>query len=97
MPRPESTPLSSSTGVDAIVPGVRPVQLAIPRRGHVLTTVSEEYRRPVRAAVAVLKDALVDEECARVHRSCLCRRSPEPGAWVVRSHAELLGWTLVSA
>lgn len=97
MPRPESTHVSPSPGVGAVVPGVRRVQLAVPRRGHVLTTVSEEYRRPVRAAVAVLEDALVDEECARVRHSRLCRRSPEPGAWVARSHAELLGWTLVSA
>ena len=71
--------------------------LAIPRRGHVLTTVSEEHGRPVRAAVAVLADALQDKDCAEIHRACFSRRIREPGAWVVRSHPELLAWTLVSA
>ena len=51
----------------------------------------------MRTAVAVLAAALEDEACARVHDSCLSRRIREPGAWVVRSYSELLGWTLVSA
>ena len=71
--------------------------LAIPRRGHVLTTVSEGYARAVRAAVAVLTEALRREDCVKIHRSWLSRRIPEPGAWVVRSPVELVAWALVSA
>ena len=71
--------------------------LATPRRGHVLTTVSEEYARAVRAAVGVLTEALRHEDCVNTHRSWLSRRLPEPGAWVVRSPVELVAWTLVSA
>ena len=71
--------------------------LAIPRRGHVLTTVTEEYARPVRAAVGALNDGLRNEDCAKAHRSFLSRRVAEPGAWIVRPPSELLAWTLVSA
>ncbi len=51
----------------------------------------------MRAAVAVIADALEDDECASIHHSCLSRRIREPGAWIVRSYSELLAWTLVSA
>ena len=71
--------------------------LAIPRNGHVLTTVSEEYAQPVRAAVAALTKALRPEDCVRTHRAWLSRRIREPGAWVVRPPTELLSWTLVSS
>ena len=71
--------------------------LATPRRGHVLTTVSEEYGRPVRAAVGALSNGLQREECLKAYRSILSRRIAEPGAWVVRPPTELLAWTLVSA
>jgi len=62
-----------------------------------LTTVSEEYGRPVRAAVTLLTKVLQDEDGLEAHLSCLSRRIPEPGAWVARPRAELLAWTLVSA
>ena len=71
--------------------------LAVPRRGHVLATVSEEYGQPVRAAVATLSDALHKEDCSTIPQLCLSRRLPEPGAWVVRPPAELLAWRIVSA
>lgn len=70
---------------------------AIPRRGHVLTTVAEEYGRPVREAVAILTHALRRKDSAEVYHSCISRRIPEPGAWIVRPDAEMLAWTLVSA
>ena len=71
--------------------------LAIPRRGHVLTTVSEKYARPLRAAVALLTAALDDDSSSKAYRQCLSRRSREPGAWVARPPAEMLAWTLVAA
>ena len=71
--------------------------LAIPRRGHVLATVSEEYGRPVRAAVGALSNGLQHQDCLNTHRSILSRRIAEPGAWIVRSPTEMLAWTLVSA
>ena len=78
------------------LPSPRPSR-AIPRRGHVLTTVAEEYGRPVREAVTILTHALRRKDSAAVYRSCISRRLPEPGAWIVRPDAEMLAWTLVSA
>ncbi len=71
--------------------------LAVPRRGHVLATVSEEYGRPVRAAVATLRDALHEDDGSTIPQLCLSRRLPEPGAWVVRPPADLVAWRIVSA
>lgn len=71
--------------------------LAVPRRGHVLGTASEKYGRPVRAAVAVLNDALQHSDSSAISQLCLSRRLPEPGGWVVRPPAEILAWTLASA
>lgn len=71
--------------------------LAIPRHKHVLTTVSEEYGRPVRTAVALISDALQDEDSVNVNHSYSFRGFPEPGSWVVRQHTQLLAWRLVSA
>ena len=94
---PESAAVSRNPAPAVTAPSAHRLPLAVPRRGHVLTTASEEHGRPVRAAVAVLAAVLEEEACARVHHSCLSRRIREPGAWVVRSYSELLGWTLVSA
>ena len=82
--------------VNSVAPTSRH-NLAIPRRGHVLTSVSEAYGRSVRDAVAELCGALQTEDCARVYHHWLARRVPEPGAWVVRPPEELLAWSLVSA
>ena len=71
--------------------------LAIPRRGHVLTTVTEVYARPLRAAVSLLTATLDHNSSSKAYRQCLSRRIPEPGAWVTRPPAEMLAWTLVSA
>lgn len=71
--------------------------LAIPRRGHVLTTVSEAYGRPVRTAVSVLAEAFRHDKWVMVHRTWLARRISEPGAWVDRRPADSLAWALVSA
>lgn len=87
---------AESAGGATVVPEQRR-NLAIPRRGHVLTTISEEYARPVRAAVEALSNGLGYEDCAEFYHSSLLRRIAEPGAWVVRSPTELVAWALVSA
>ena len=97
-PRRQNPDATSRSWVPTVsAPPTNRSNLAIPRRGHVLTSVSEEYGRPVRTAVAVLTEALQDENRLEVHQSCISRRIPEPGAWVVRPPAEMLAWTLVSA
>jgi len=88
--------LPGRTAVMPVSPSPRP-SLAIPRRGHVLTTVAEEYGRPVRDAVAILTRAFEGRDSAGAYHSCISRRLPEPGAWTVRSDAERMAWTLVSA
>ena len=90
------TVLPGCTAAMPAFPSPRP-SLAIPRRGHVLTTVAEEYGRPVLDAVAILTHALKSRASAGAYQSYISRRVPEPGAWVVRSDAEMMAWTLVSA
>ena len=97
-PRRKNPDATSTSWVPTVsAPPTKRGNRAIPRRGHVLTSVSEEYGRPVRTAVSLLTKALQDEPRLEAHQSYISRRIPEPGAWVVRPHAELLAWTLVSA
>ena len=70
--------------------------LAVPRRGHVLTTVSEKYGRPIRTAVAILTRDFAQKNCVTSYRLWMSRRIAEPNGQCVRPHAELLAWNLVS-
>ena len=80
----------------ASAPSTDQCSLAVPRQGHVLTTVSEKYAKPIRTAVAVLEKEFRGQDPVAMSQFCLKRRFREPGAWVVRSEAEKLSWTLVS-
>ena len=95
--RQHSVPPPTSEAALASVPSARGHNLAIPRRGHVLTTVSEKYARPVRTAVEALTNGLRHEDCMNIYYSSIKRRIGEPGAWVVRSPRELVAWAAVSA
>ena len=71
--------------------------LAVPRRGHVLTTVAEEYGGPIREAVGILERSLRrGGGSAEIRSRLFARRLGEPGAEIVRPDSELLAWSLVS-
>ena len=70
--------------------------LATPRRGHVLTTVSETFGRPIREAATILTQRLASHDCTRILHICRLHLADDPGAWVVRTSTEMLAWSLVS-
>lgn len=69
-------------------------RLAIPRRGHVLSTVAEVYGSPVRDAVAVLSASVARSSHARSAYRAL--RAPHHGSEVHRSDSEMIAWLIVS-
>ncbi|MYB37237.1 MAG: SAM-dependent DNA methyltransferase [Gammaproteobacteria bacterium] len=70
--------------------------LATPRRGHVLSTVSEAYGHPVRRAATALSVALSVEESKSVLHRCGLGPAGDPGAWIIRTPCDILAWSLVS-
>lgn len=73
-----------------------PIDLAAPRRGHVLTTVAETYGHPIRAAAFTLTTALSPTDSSAILNRCGLGRANDPGAWLVRTSPEMLAWSLVS-
>lgn len=71
-------------------------RLAVPRRGHVLSTTVEIYGKPVREAVAVLSGSLGRIQCSEVRATVLLPRYEPPGPEFIRSDAEMLAWSTVS-
>jgi hypothetical protein len=68
------------------------VSLAVPRRGHVLSTVIERYGKPIREAVAVLADSLEKNQSVVSGWSHNRRAETE----ISRSEAEMAAWAMVS-
>ena len=73
-------------------------QLAIPRRGHVLSRVAEIYGEPVREAVSVLSGSLARKpQCASLYESLLPSAGPwQPAPGLARPPAEMAAWAIVS-
>lgn len=71
-------------------------QLAVPRRGHVLSRVAEKYGRPIREAVSALSGSLARKpQCPDLYETLFAStdsRKPEPA--LVRSPAEMAAWAL---
>jgi hypothetical protein len=72
------------------------LRLAVPRRGHVLSTVVEEYAKPIREAVGALSRSLGKKDCSRVRAALFVPRTEEFSPDVVRSDSEMAAWTVVS-
>ena len=72
------------------------MRLAVPRRGHVLSTVVETYGKPIREAVATLSSSFTRKQCSEVRAAFLppCVERPDPD--FVRSNEELAAWAVVS-
>jgi len=69
-------------------------RLAVPRRGHVLSTVVETYGKPIREAVAALSGSLAKRRCSAIRTSLFSpHREPcEPDI----SDADIAAWLIVS-
>ena len=72
------------------------MHLAVPRRGHVLSTVVETYGRPIREAVAILSGSFPRKQCAEVRAALLSPRMERPAPDFARSDEELAAWAVVS-
>ena len=72
------------------------MRLAVPRRGHVLSTLVETYGKPIREAVAILSGSFTGKRCAEVRASLLSPRVERPEPDFVRSDQELAAWAVVS-
>ncbi|MGR6774466.1 N-6 DNA methylase [Sphaerotilus sulfidivorans] len=73
------------------------VSLAVPRKGHVLSTVAEQYGAPMRRAAALLADAVSAKAADAVWHRLHARRRVEPGAHQMRSPNDLAAWMAVGA
>lgn len=71
------------------------LRLAIPRRGHVLSTVVEIYGKPIREAVAALSGSLEKKPYAEI-LVALRPREERQEAECARSDAEMAAWAIVS-
>lgn len=69
------------------------LHFAIPRKGHVLSTVVELYGKTIREAVATLTASLKKARCGEVRAALL---SQQPGGNSTRSNSETAAWTIVS-
>ena len=73
-----------------------PIDLATPRRGHVLTTTSEALGRPIRQAATILTRGLSPKDSTGLLDACGMRQAKDPGAWIGRTGPEMLAWSVVS-
>lgn len=70
--------------------------LAVPRRGHVLSTVAETYGQPIREAVAILSCSLIRKHCHSVYKSLFAPGRWQPVTEMVRPDAEMAAWAIAS-
>ncbi len=73
------------------------VNLAVPRKGYVLSTAAEFYGAPLRYAAAVLARSAPRKSAETVWRRLYARRIVEPGDVQSRDLIELAAWMVVAA
>ncbi len=71
-------------------------RLAVPRRGHVLSTIVEVYGKPIREAVGALAAVLAERDCSRARASLIVSCTEPAQTDVVRSDSEMAAWAVVS-
>jgi len=71
-------------------------RLAVPRRGHVLSTIVEVYGEPIRDAVGTLSRSLAKKNSAWVRTSLFLPRTEQLSPDIVRSDSEMAAWAVVS-
>ena len=72
------------------------VRLAVPRRGHVISTVVETYGKPIREAVQILSNSFRTGHCLKVRKALMAPRLEQPEPDFARSDEELAAWAVVS-
>lgn len=72
------------------------VRLAVPRRGHVLSTVVESYSDSIRQAVAIISLALAEKKWLVAYSAVFPSRSDDGGANAVPSDPGMAAWSLVA-
>ena len=87
-----SMPLDAWAGT---APGA--VNLAVPRKGYVLSTAAETYGAPLRLAAALLSEAVARKPAEVVWHRLYARRRMEPGADHARTPPELAARMVVGA
>lgn len=70
--------------------------LAVPKRGHVLSTVVEVYGKPIREAVSALSASLDERECTQLRGQLLSPRPERPEKNFERPDCEMVAWAIVS-
>lgn len=70
------------------------LHLAVPRRGHVLSTVVEVYARPIRDAVAVLAESLERTKCGELRTALFLPRHEQSAC--IRPDSDMAAWAIVS-
>jgi hypothetical protein len=78
-------------------PGDRSVNLAVPRKGYVLSTAAELYGAPLRLAAVMLGEAVARKPAEAVWHMLYARRRTEPDATHARAPSELAAWMVVGA
>lgn len=73
----------------------KPISLAVPRKGHVLSTVAEQYGAPIRRAAVLIADAAPAKDAEREWNRLYVRRRVEPNAHQARAPKELAAWMVV--
>ena len=71
-------------------------RLDVPRRGHVLTTVTEKYGRAIRDVVGVLSDSLEGMNYSEIRESLLTPPRWQPAPDMARTDAEMAAWIIVA-
>jgi hypothetical protein len=70
--------------------------LAVPRQGHVLSTVVEGYGKQIREAVAALACSLARKQCSAIKELPFLPRGEQFSANIIRPDAEMAAWAIVS-
>lgn len=73
------------------------VNLAVPRKGYVLSTAAELYGAPLRYAAAVLAESVSRKPAEAAWDRLYARRIVEPGEVPSRAPLELAAWMVVAA
>lgn len=71
-------------------------QLAVPRRGHVLSTVVEIYGNPIREAVSALSDSLENQNCCAIREALLLPHRERQRPENIVLDATMAAWAIVS-
>lgn len=94
-------PLASQSFVHVAVQAASPgdaTHLAVPRRGHVLTTVAEKHGGPLRQAAHHLAEALAEHDARRQQAALIVRPDARHAPrGLERPPAQTAAWSLVAA